>query len=122
MQKGIKDIVKIVHVTSVVQPSFYEAMRIYFVCEENKNNNFIQQFIFFCVRIQHTFKIVPRHLQEREEENEKYSRSFITLQLNHWCHMDYFKDVFTIFLGLERVSSVAVYAGSESSRISSKIS
>ncbi len=34
--------------------------------------------------------------------------------------MDYFNDVFTAFLGLERGSSVAVYAGSESSRISSK--
>ncbi len=34
--------------------------------------------------------------------------------------MDYFNDVLTTFLGLECVSSVAVYAGSESSRISSK--
>ncbi len=36
--------------------------------------------------------------------------------------MDYFNNVFTAFLDLERVSCVAVYAGSESSRISSKIS
>ncbi len=36
--------------------------------------------------------------------------------------MDYFNNVFTTFLGLERVSCIAVYAGSESSRISSKIS
>ncbi len=48
----------------------------------------------------------------------KYSRSFITLRLNHWCHMDYFNNDLTTFLGLERSSSVAVYAGSESSRIS----
>ncbi len=41
--KGSKDIVKIVHLTSVVQPEFYEATRILFVCKENKNN-FIQQF------------------------------------------------------------------------------
>ncbi len=34
--------------------------------------------------------------------------------------MDYFNDVLTTFLGLERVSCVAVYAGSESSRVSSK--
>ncbi len=33
--------------------------------------------------------------------HKKYSRSFITLQLNHWCHMDYFNDVLTTFLGLE---------------------
>ncbi len=47
----------------------------------------------------------------------KYSRSFITLRLNHWCHMDCFKDVFTTFLGLECGSCIAVYRGSESSRI-----
>ncbi len=35
--------------------------------------------------------------------------------------MDYFNNVFTTFLGLERGSSIAVYGGSESSRISSKI-
>ncbi len=54
--------------------------------------------------------------------HKKYSRSFIKLRLNHWCHMDYFNDVLTTFLGLECVSCVAVYGGSGSSRISSKIS
>ncbi len=54
--------------------------------------------------------------------HKKYSCSFIKLRLNHWCHMDYFNDVLTTFLGLERFSCIAVYAGSESSRISSKIS
>ncbi len=34
--------------------------------------------------------------------------------------MDYFNDVRTTFLGLERGSCIAVYAQSESSRISSK--
>ncbi len=34
--------------------------------------------------------------------------SFIKLQSNHWCHMDYFNDVLTTFLGLEPVSCVAV--------------
>ncbi len=53
---------------------------------------------------------------------KKYSCIFIKLQLNHWCHMDYFIYVLTTFLGLEHGSSFAVYAGSESSRISSKIS
>ncbi len=41
--------------------------------------------------------------------HKKYSRSFITLQLNHWCHMDVFNDVFTTFLGLKYFSSVAVF-------------
>ncbi len=49
------------------------------------------------------------------------SHSFIKLRLNHRCHMDYFNDVLTTFLGLELVSCVAVYGGSESSQISSKI-
>ncbi len=49
--------------------------------------------------------------------HKKYSRSFIKLRLSHWCHMDYFNDVFLTFLGLEHGSCVAVYAGSESSRI-----
>jgi len=35
--------------------------------------------------------------------------------------MDYFKDVFTTFLGLESGYDVGVYRGSESSHISSKI-
>ncbi len=43
-QKGGKDIVKIVHVTSVVQPfKYYEATRIIFVHKKTKNNDFIQQ-------------------------------------------------------------------------------
>ncbi len=38
-------------------------------------------------------------------EQKKYSRSFLTLQLNHQCHMDYFNNVLTTFLGLEQGSS-----------------
>ncbi len=38
----------------------------------------------------------------------KYSRSFIKLQLNLWCHMDYFNDVLTTFLGLKCGSCVAM--------------
>ncbi len=52
--------------------------------------------------------------------HRKYSCSFIILRWKHWCQMDYFNDVFTTFLGLEPVSCIAVYGGSESSRISSK--
>ncbi len=38
------------------------------------------------------------------------------------CHMDYFNDVLTKFLCLDHGSTLAVYGGSESSRISSKLS
>ncbi len=31
--------------------------------------------------------------------HKKYSHSFMKLRLNHWCHMDYFNDVLTTFLG-----------------------
>ncbi len=41
----MKDIVKIVHLPSVVQSEFYEVTRIVFVRKENKNNDFIQQFV-----------------------------------------------------------------------------
>ncbi len=41
----MKDIVKIVHLPSVVQSEFYEATRILFVLKENKNYDFIQQFV-----------------------------------------------------------------------------
>ncbi len=39
---------------------------------------------------------------------KKYSRSFIKLQFNHWRHMDYFNNVITTFLGLERGNYIAV--------------
>ncbi len=48
---------------------------------------------------------------------QKVFSSFIKLRLNHWCHMDYFNNVLTTSLGLERDSCVAVYAGSEGSWI-----
>ncbi len=38
-QKDSKDIVKIVHVTSVVQPSFYEATRITFCARGKQTDN-----------------------------------------------------------------------------------
>ncbi len=47
VQKRSKDIIKIIHVTSVVQPLFYEAQRILFVHKQIKNNNFIQQFVSY---------------------------------------------------------------------------
>ncbi len=59
-QKGSKDIVKIFHVTSVVQPLFYEASRIFYVRKEIKNN-FIQQFLLFCVSLRCAFMTIPQH-------------------------------------------------------------
>ncbi len=47
--------------------------------------------------------------------HNKYSRSFIKLQLNHWCDKDHFNDVLTTFLGPKRVSCVAVYTQGQKS-------
>ncbi len=38
----------------------------------------------------------------------------VNLSLNHWSHMDCFNDFFPTFLGLERVSCVAVNGGKAS--------
>ncbi len=99
-QKGRKEIVKIVHVTSV-HASWFVKLASKTDTEEKKSLNKVIIFIFFA--------------------HKKYSCSFIKLRSNHWCHLDFFKDVLTTFLGLEFVSCVDVYARSESSRISSKI-
>ncbi len=39
--------------------------------------------------------------------HKKYSRSFVKLWLNHWCHMDYFNDVLATFLDLDCGSILA---------------
>ncbi len=41
--------------------------------------------------------------------HKKYSRSFVKLRLNPWCHMDYFNDVLAMFLCVDRGSILAVY-------------
>ncbi len=87
-QRGSKDIVKIVHVSFVVQLKFHEAMRI-FLCTKKTKITLFNNFF-----------------------------SSVSLWLNHWCHMDYFIDVLTTFLGLDRGSWVDLYGGSESSWIS----
>ncbi len=61
-QKGSKDNDKIVHVTSVVHLQFYEAMRILFVCKENKNTDFIQWFCLFCVSLCAIHKSTTMHV------------------------------------------------------------
>ncbi len=49
-----------------------------------------------------------------------FSVHFVKLQLNHWCHMDHFNDVLSFCALIVVVPLLS--AGSESSRISSKIS
>ncbi len=61
-QKRSKDIGKIVHVTLVVQQSFYEATKILFVRKEEELLNKVVIFVFF--------------------PHKKYSHCFVILQLN----------------------------------------
>ncbi len=49
-QKGSKDVMKVVHVTLVVQLKFYEATRT-FMFKENKNKDFTQ-FLVHCLPCQ----------------------------------------------------------------------
>ncbi len=39
----------------------------------------------------------------------KYSRGFVRLRLNHWCHLDYFTNLIAMFLSLDCVNYIAVY-------------
>ncbi len=115
---------------------FHEALTVF------KNNDFIQQFLLFCVSLR-DFTTIPQHVfvwcvcvcvhSSACSASGFYVRTlapasaaadwhirdrFIKLWLNHWCHINYFNDFFTTFLGLERVSCIAVYAGSVISRFS----
>ncbi len=83
---------KIVHVTSVVQPQFY-----------TEENTLLKSLFGFSL------------------STESFLVASKKLRFNHWCHMDYLNNFLTTVLGLERFSSIAVYPGSESSRISSQI-
>ncbi len=98
-----KDIVKIVHLPSVVQPPCYVI---------NVTNS---------VRSLHSVDTLQKwHYSDAEETNcriksyffslclKKYSCSFITFRLNHWWQMDYFNDVFHTFLCLDSVIYLAV--------------
>ncbi len=103
------------------------------MCKENKNSNFIQQFIFFRVSLRPTFRRVPWHMRVVLLTEEplfwrgtvvSVRQSLLWKRRNCWMkslnHVDYFNNVLTTFLCLECGSSLAAYAGSESSWISSK--
>ncbi len=98
-QKGSKGFIKTIHVTSVVL--FYEATRIIFVCKRK-----LKQWLYL------TIYSLPCQSSMCIHASTTHACTAPCLQA---CHMDYFNDVLTIFLGLERVSCIAVYTGSESS-------
>ncbi len=97
------------------------------VCKRNWHN--VRSYLFFNVwkfRTQCAETLTQKRMELVNKviifvffAHKMYSRK---LRLKHWCHMDYFNNVITAFLGLERGSCTAVYEGSESSQISSKIS
>ncbi len=65
-----------------------------------KTQTFVSTFILWCYGKKVVFVFFA---------HKTYSRIFIKLRLNRWCHMDYFNNVLIAFLGLERCSSTAVY-------------
>ncbi len=93
----MKDIVKIVHLPSVVQSEFYEATKILFVCKKNKIIIIYSIICLLCVIVE-------------------------PLRLNHWWQMDYSDDVFHTFLGLDCVIYLAVNGTVTSLPVLSKIS
>ncbi len=42
-------------------------------------------------------------------QNSIRSRTFVKLQLNPWCHVDYFTDLLATFLDVDRGNYIAVY-------------
>ncbi len=93
-QKGSKDVIKIVSGSTLMLWSYKNKLWYSHECTSKltwkRRNGWIKSLFLFSLW-------------------KKYSYSFIKLRLNHWCHMDYFNNVLTTFLGLERVSSVAIY-------------
>ncbi len=95
VQGPFNDFVKIVHVTSGVQPWFYEATEKICVHKENKNN-IIQRFLLFRVSLLWAFTTVPgcMHvvllMQElppfvKKKKKKKHSCEFLicVLKINH---------------------------------------
>ncbi len=87
----------------------------YLVHKDNWNNEFIQQFLLLPVSLQHWEELFYKVVIFVFLANKKYSCSFTKLRFwCHRCHMGYFINILTTFLGLKCVSCVAVYTGSES--------
>ncbi len=133
VQKYSKEIGKIIHVTSGVQPSFYKATKILFVRKENRNYDFIQQFVSSVSPWCH-FREYPLHVNSiRCSDLNKNNMAQLTQsvnnvenlsakwRLNPWCHMYYFTDLLAAFLDVGRVNYIAVYRRSESTQNASEI-
>ncbi len=85
-QKGSKDVMKVVHVTLVVQLKFYEATRTF--CSKKTKIKTLLNFLSIVFRV----SVLRCDLVMR------YLYSLCT----KYCH-SYFNDVLATFLGLERV-------------------
>ncbi len=116
-------------------------MRINFVRKENNNNIVYLTILLPELRSSGILESTPERNQHNQQclhsvdsahmriinyvvivffAHKKYSRSFIKLRLNPWCHMDCFTDVLATFLCIDCGSILAVYGGSDSSQIPSK--
>ncbi len=84
-----------------------------------KSHVYIQRKAHACVVILSTM-VACRNRRDEEEKNcwikslhKKYSRSFVKLRLNHWCHINYLQYFITTFLCLECVRNLVVYGESQ---------
>ncbi len=119
--------------TSGGQPSFYKATKILFVRKENRNDDFIQQFVSSLSPWCH-FREYPLHVNSIRCSVSAAPCCFCSNQsvnnvetlsakwwLNPWCHMYDFTDLLAMFLDVGRVNNIAVYRRSESSQNASEI-
>ncbi len=94
--------------------------------KENKNNNFIQLFIFFLTvcpmfrRVPWDVVLLMQYCPERASKFNTEEKKLLNEVVEPLNRVDHFLNVLTTFLYLECGSSLAVYAESESSWISSQ--
>ncbi len=106
-QKSMKDIVKIIHLPSVVQSECYEATRILFVNKENKNYDFTQQ---FHVTVAPFWRESIRWTQTAYAVlcQPHHTDTLFSFKSKRKWQMDYFDNVFHTFLGLDSVIYLSV--------------
>ncbi len=89
--------------------TFTKLMRILFVRKENHNNLIYSTILLPELPSSSNLESTPEPNQRNQCSlcsacvffaHKKYSRSFVKLRLNHWCHMDYCTDVLARFLDL----------------------
>ncbi len=136
VQKGSKDIFKIVHVTSLAQQYIMKVWEYFFAQRKQNQQLYFNNSSPPCHHLPPLMRVAwwhaPRHAapcykrrnahvwtlmndggwcHKGEEllnkvwiKHKKYSRCFVKLRMNHWCHMYYFNDCPYNFSGPGNIS------------------